>query len=394
MTHFDLIIAGSGVLGTFHAYHALAAGKKVLILEKDKRPQEATVRNFGQVVTSGLPVGEWNRYGREATAIYRQIQAEYDISIRNNGTCYIASDAGEMAVLEEMQQRFAADDYESNLLTPAQVLDKYPAVKQSYAAGGLFFPQEVSVEPERMIHRLHEYLRYKYGAQVQFCYHTPVIDIQTLQDKACITVAGGTVYTGEHALVCNGRDVKLLFPALFAASGLVVSKLNMMATYPQPEVKLPGNILTGLSIRRYESFQSCDAYEALDPLDVAPELKQWGIHLLFKQRIDGSIIIGDSHEYAPVLDQDDLSIFYNEMHINELMIAEAQKIVALPDWRMAQYWCGFYCQHNELDIFEHSIGDRIHIATGIGGKGMTTSAGYAAAHLSSMGIIAQAAPAI
>jgi len=394
MTHFDLIIAGSGVLGTFHAYHALAAGKTVLILEKDQRPQEATVRNFGQVVPSGLPVGEWNRYGREATAIYKQIQAAYDISIRDNGSCYIASDETEMSVLEEMQQRFAADDYESILLTAAQVLDKYPVVKQSYAAGGLFFPQEVSAEPERMIHQLQEYLRFRYAGQVQFKYCTPVIDMQTVQDRVAVTIAGGAVFTAEHAFLCNGRDVRLLFPGLFAASGLVVSRLHMMATYPQAQVSLPGNILTGLSIRRYESFQSCDAYEALDTSAVAPELKQWGIHMLFKQRTDGSIIIGDSHEYAPVTEQDDLSGYYNEMHINELMIAEAAKIVDLPDWRMAQYWCGFYCQHNELDIFEHSIGDRIHIATGIGGKGMTTSAGYAAAHLRRKGIIGQPVPAI
>lgn len=394
MTHYDLIVAGSGALGTFHAYHALAAGKKVLVVEKDKRPQEATVRNFGQVVPSGLPVGEWNRYGRVATAIYKQIQQEYDISIRNHGTCYIASDASEMAVLEEMQQRFAADDYTGILLTAAQVCEKYPAVKSSYTQGALFFPDEVSAEPEYMIHRLQEYIRLKYPQQVQFRYHTPVIDLQVSGDKVTAVLAGGERCTAEHALLCNGRDVKLLFPEVFASSGLVVSKLNMMATYPQPQVVLPGNILTGLSIRRYESFQTCDAYEQLDPAAVNPELKHWGIHILFKQRTDGSIIIGDSHEYASITDQDDLSIYYNEMHINELMIREAQKIVDLPDWRMAQYWCGFYSQHNELDIFEHTIGERIHITTGIGGKGMTSSAGYAGAHLARKGIIGQPVAAI
>lgn len=385
--HFDIVVVGAGALGTFHAYHALKAGKKVLVVEKDKRPQEATVRNFGQVVPSGLPVGEWNRYGREATEIYKEIQEEYAIGIRNNGSCYIASSAGEMAVLEEMQQRFADDDYEGTLLTKAAVLEKYPCLQSDYARGALFFPAEVSAEPELMIHRLQEYLRLKYPLQVTFLYHTPVLEMEVNGDKVVLKLAGKRTYTAEHGMLCNGRDVKLLFPEVFASSGLVVSKLNMMATYPQPEIQLPGNILTGLSIRRYESFQSCTAYQLLQKEDVDPELLQWGIHLLFKQRMDGSIIIGDSHEYAAVTDQDDLSIYYNEMHINELMIAEAKKIVQLSKWSMAQYWCGFYIQHNELDIFEHTIDQRIHIATGIGGKGMTTSAGYTKAHLLKKGIL-------
>ena len=32
---YDLIVVGSGVLGTFHAYHALKKGLSVAIIEKD-----------------------------------------------------------------------------------------------------------------------------------------------------------------------------------------------------------------------------------------------------------------------------------------------------------------------------------------------------------------------
>ncbi|RYZ55549.1 MAG: FAD-dependent oxidoreductase, partial [Sphingobacteriales bacterium] len=89
-TQFNVIIVGAGALGTFHAYQALKMGKKVLLLEKDKRAQEATVRNFGQVVPSGLPPeSEWHQYGRDATAIYKEIQEQTDISVRYNGSCYV-----------------------------------------------------------------------------------------------------------------------------------------------------------------------------------------------------------------------------------------------------------------------------------------------------------------
>ena len=33
---YDLIVSGAGNLGTFHAYHALTMGKRVLLLEKDQ----------------------------------------------------------------------------------------------------------------------------------------------------------------------------------------------------------------------------------------------------------------------------------------------------------------------------------------------------------------------
>jgi glycine/D-amino acid oxidase-like deaminating enzyme len=34
---FDLIIIGSGVMGSFHAYHALNLGKKVLIIDRNSK---------------------------------------------------------------------------------------------------------------------------------------------------------------------------------------------------------------------------------------------------------------------------------------------------------------------------------------------------------------------
>lgn len=374
---FDLIIIGAGALGVFHAYHALKAGKKVLLLEKDKRAQEATVRNFGQVVPSGLiPGSEWHEYGRIATALYKEIQEAFHIGIRNNGSCYIANTASEMAVLEELQAKFKAVDYHSELWTSAQLLAKYPMVKPEYALGALYFPQEVSAEPEILIHRVLEFLSLKFPQQFSHRNNCPVVDVTTTSEQVTVSTADKQSYQAEHCIICSGREFRLLFPEVFADSGLIVSKLNMMATYPQQHTVLPGNILTGLTIRRYESFTVCDSYKDLDKADVPQDCIDYGIHILFKQRVDGSVIIGDSHLYAPITDQDDLSVFYNDMHINEVMLREAKKIMQLDNWNIAQNWAGFYAQHED-EIFCHSIDNRIHIITGIGGKGMTTSAGFA-----------------
>jgi FAD dependent oxidoreductase TIGR03364 len=374
MAHFNLIIIGSGVLGTFHAYHAAKLGKKVLLIEKDQYPINATVRNFGQVVPSGMGK-EWFDFGARGTELYKNIQSEFDISVRNNGSVYIASGEDEQQLVHELKKEMDSRGYEAQLMTTAQCQIKWPLLKKEYCLEGLFFPQEVSVEPEKMIYQLLTYCTNKFS---------------NLTYKPCTTlvdcfVSGGLVkvisnakeeFTAEKVIVCNGGEFKLLFPELFRESGIVISKLQMMRTIPMPEVKLEGNILTGLTIRRYESFQECPSYKKIKTPDHLAELKKWGIHILFKKAADGSIIIGDSHEYADVNHTDDLGFSQSE-YINQLMLTEAQRIVNFDVTKIASTWSGFYPQHNEKDIVEIDIEDKIHIRTAIGGKGMTTSAGYA-----------------
>jgi FAD dependent oxidoreductase TIGR03364 len=379
---YDLIIIGAGVLGTFHAYHAAKAGKRVLLLEKDRYPVGATVRNFGQVVPSGL-AGRWFEYGRRSLDIYRAIQQETDITIRENGTIYIASDADEWLLATELHDRYQGIGYPSELLTKAQCLAKYPSLQPDYVLGGIYFPQEMSVEPEQMIHRLIAHTQQKYG--VDYRPGSAVVDVQSKAGGAVVTLSNRQRFEAGQVLICSGHEVRLLFPEVLADAGLVVSKLQMLLAAPVAGLNLPGNILTGLSIRRYEAFQECPSYgqvAASAPAHPATadraELKKWGIHILFKQATDGSIIVGDSHEYAPATEAEDLG-YHTQDFINDLMLAEARRIVTFP-LTIQKTWAGFYSQ-TPAEIFEHRIDDSIRIITGIGGKGMSSSAGYAEANI-------------
>lgn len=101
-----------------------------------------------------------------------------------------------------------------------------------------------------------------------------------------------------------------------------------------------------------------------------------GIHILFKQAQDGSIIIGDSHEYANVSSMDSFGIALN-MEIDQVIINEAKRIFNLPSYKIRNRWFGIYSQCSNSDIYENTIDKNIHVVTGIGGKGMTGSAGFA-----------------
>lgn len=376
---YDLIVIGGGILGTFHAYHALKAGKKVLQLEKDNFPVGATVRNFGQVIPSGM-TGEWFNYGLRSVEIYQEIQREFDISVRKNGSVYIASDPDEQTLIHELKAYYDTLGYSQSLLNPQQILNKYSSIQESYAKEALFFDQEISVEPNLMIHRLHEYMKTKFE-HFTLLYDSPVIDCYSASNDAEVRLTNGDKFKATKIVLCNGYEFKLLFKDLFKASGQVISKLQMMRTAPVKKIALAGNILTGLTIRRYESFEEyCPSFKTIPLPAHYEELKAYGIHLLFKTAPDGSVIIGDSHEYASATNFDDLGFNLNS-HINELMLAEASRIVNFDVRNIAATWAGFYPQHPDKHILEYDIDNRIHIPTCIGGKGMTASAGYAEASI-------------
>lgn len=257
----DLLIIGGGVLGAFHAYHAQQRGLRVRLLERNEKPQGATVRNFGQVVPSGMDQ-HWQALGRESLRLYLSIQKQVDLSVRQLGTIYIASDDEELILLEELSKLNADVDYASELWTAEQCQRRYPQLRADYCEGGLFFPDEISVNPRVMIHQFHRFLRD--SGNIAIHYQSAVNRLSAQPDGCVIaTTCDGRAFAAEKAIVCGGDEFKLLFPDLFESSDLETVQLQMLRLVPQPGVKIPGNVLTGSSIRRYESFAQCPSWEAI-----------------------------------------------------------------------------------------------------------------------------------
>lgn len=377
----DLVVVGGGVLGTFHAYHALRQGLKVVLLEQDAAPQGATVRNFGQVVPSGMPAGKWQQFGVESTRIYKELQAAFDISVRQHGSVYLASDAQELGLLEELNVINQNSGYPSILLTKDACLARYPGLRADYCVGGLFFPEEVTVEPRVMIHRVLEYLQEQFD--LTYLPRRQVIACEPGADGVMVRDSSGHLHCASKVVICNGKDFKKLYPETFAASDIEVCKLQMMQTGPQPGVSLKGSILTGLTIRRYESFRACPSYGALDSSDLDPRAKAYGVHILLKQAVDGSIILGDSHEYRDAAHADELGEDVRE-DINAFIVEQAKMSFDLPDWNIQCSWLGFYAQCRTRDMFLEEVDRNVHVVTAIGGKGMTGSAGFAKRHVATL----------
>ncbi|MBK1894824.1 TIGR03364 family FAD-dependent oxidoreductase [Chryseobacterium paridis] len=372
-TKFDLIVVGGGILGTFHAYHALKRNLKVALLEKNSLPQGATVRNFGQVVPSGMDL-KWQNFGRESLAIYNELQSQTDLTIRKNGSVYLASNEEELQLINELYEINQKNNYESVLLSKNDCMKKFDGLRSDYCKGGLFFPEELSIDSAEMIVKLHGLLQEKLDLKIY--YNTTVVETYETDHQCVAITADGQELNAAKIIICGGHEFKTLYPNVFNESDLVVTKLQMLQTRPQGIYSLQGNILTGLSIRRYESFQECPSFEGIKALEDPNSFeKKYGVHILFKQALDGSVILGDSHEYASAKDSDALGYDLN-MEIDEFMINEAKKIIDLPTYEIQRRWFGIYSQCKTKDIFEHNPSPNIHIVTGIGGKGMTASGGF------------------
>lgn len=369
---YDLVVVGGGIIGTFCAYHALKKGKSVLLLEKDSQPHEASIRNFGQIIPSGQSLDTWFQLGRKSLKIYKELQEESAISLTKNGSWYIASDEQEMAVLEEMASQFQSLEYASTVFSAQATLEKNPALNKDHTKGGLFLPEEASINPVILVHQLREFLIKHFG--LHYHHSCPVISVEKKRGIAMISTSKKQTFWGDHVILANGHDTQFLLPEHYPTTDLKICKLQMMRLVPQ-RIQFSANLLSGLSIRRYESFKSCPSYATLKTSDEQKVLQSKGIHILLKQAEDGSIILGDSHEYVSASDESPLG-FEISAEINELILSEAKKIVTLDSWELDSNWIGHYLEAKQADVYTKTIDQVIHIVNGIGGKGVTTSPGF------------------
>ena len=377
----DVIVIGAGVLGTFHAYFAAQKGYKTLLLERNALPNDASTRNFGMIVQTIVEAeGEWADYARQTREIYQTVQQELDISMRRSGSLYIASTEIERSVLHQFAEMYG-QVYHCEYLSADEACYRYRFIKPSYCTGALFSPDDLTIEPRQLLRRFIPHIVHKHG--IDYRPGTTVVTVEQDGQGCRVRDARGNVFVGKQVFVCSGAEYRTLFPERIKDSGLQVCKLQMMETVALPEKTLPHSILSGLSIERYPAFKGVPAYQQLQQQAKEQSLVDYGIHLLFKQAADGSIVIGDSHEYSSFQDAS-AKEEYTNYQINAAILGYAQRMLDLPNWNIQKMWNGYYLQHPQLPIYTEQVAENITIVTGIAGKGMSTGAGFVRRHIDAL----------
>jgi D-hydroxyproline dehydrogenase subunit beta len=362
---FDVAIIGGGIVGLAHAWRAASRGHRVLLLERTQIAEGASVRNFGMIWPVGQPAGELYQIALQSRDFWLQLGSHGVTPVQSCGSLHLAHQADELDLLREFCEQ---QTHQASMLNPQQIAERTRLANQSGLLGGMYSPTELRVDPRTASHSIAKWLMNE--QQVVCRFNTPVTSVV----DGNVTTADGKQCNANRVIICSGSDLQTLYPEEFACSGLKLCKLQMLRTGPQDGIdETTPHIASGLTLRHYTSFESCNAHQKLREriASESPLLDQYGIHVMASVFPGGEVVLGDSHEYG-----ENISPFDNT-EIDDLILHELRKVIQLDDWVIKQRWHGIYAKHGTLPVFEKQIESKVHLFVGTGGAGMTMSFGLA-----------------
>lgn len=286
---FDLAVIGGGVIGLAHAYVAAKAGKRVAVIERDVRANGASIRNFGFITVTGQERGDSWRLARRTCAVWADVAEAAGLPIEQRGLYLTARSAEAVAVIEA----FLATEMGAGcrLLSPGSFRDLTGGLGGADLTGVLHSPHELRLESRTVIPALTGWLKDALG--VAFFNETVAFEAAPprLRTSRGVIEAGATV-------VCPGDDFATLYADRIAGYGLQRCRLSMVKL-ADPGFRLPGALMSDLSLTRYRGYAALPEARALEArLRVElPSCYENGVHLIVAQGADGGLIVGDSHHY-------------------------------------------------------------------------------------------------
>jgi len=378
--HFDLIVVGGGIVGLGHAWAAARQGQRVAVFDTNPRAEGASIRNFGMVWPVGQPAGPQRAIALRSRALWQELGAAAGFPVRACGSLHLAHHEDELAVLQEFATSPAADGLDLELVTPQQIAALTPAANLSGLQGGLHSRTELRVTPPTAIPSISAYLADRH--HVQFHFDTPITQV----DSGVVTDSTGKSWRAERIVIATGAYFQHLFPDAHAAERLMLCKLQMMLTEPQPAGwNLGPHIASGLTLRHYLSFRDCPSLAAVKQriADQSPELDRYGIHVMASQADNGGLILGDSHEYGDDIEPTD------KAEIDTLILQQLQKIMNVPTWNITRRWHGLYAKHPSKMCFVREVRPDVLVVNGFGGNGMTLALAFSESIIQSWPAAAQ-----
>ena len=357
----DVLVVGAGIVGLSHAIAALERGLTVTVIDRDERAVGASIRNFGHACVTAQTAElaelalvareKWLRYGRSA-----------GLFVVESGALAIARTAAESAVLDELAG--SRESGQVRLLTADETWRHLGAASDRTILGGALLRDDLRVDPREAVGALAAWLAEQPG--VQFSWRTSYLGAH---DGVLRTTRGD--FRAARTIVCVGHDLDLLYPELAERYQVERCALQMARVEAPDGLILGPAVLTGTSMLRYPAFAETDAAAALRVEMAArhPELVDIVANVMFTQRPDGTLLVGDSHRYGATQDP-----FLDESISTTLLDAVAQ-ILGVTGLRVLERWQGVYASSplQPFVIAEPEPGVTAAIVTS--GVGMTISLG-------------------
>jgi FAD dependent oxidoreductase TIGR03364 len=289
MKGFDLAVVGGGIIGLAHAYVAARAGLRVAVIERDRRANGASIRNFGFVTVSGQARGDGWSLARRTRDVWAQLAQDAGLQIQQRGLYLTARSPEAITVIEAF---LATEMGEAcRLISPQAFRSETGGLGGTDLLGALYSPHELRFESRTAVPALTAWL--KDALDVAFFNETVVFDASPPR----LRTSRGVIEAGA-AVVCPGEDFVTLYPDRLAAYGLRKCRLSMLKL-ADPGLTLPAALMSDLSLTRYQGYAALPQARALEALLRQEQTSHYdnGVHLIVAQGADGGLIVGDSHHY-------------------------------------------------------------------------------------------------
>ena len=351
-------------MGLTNAVTAREAGHSVTILERDGRALGASIRNFGTLWPIGCAFGPERDQALFGVKRWKQIAAAAGFWHSDQGSLSLAYREEAWSVLNE----FGAAKGEFELLEAQEVVRRYPAANPQGLRGALLSQEEMVIHSPTAIPALADYAR-QLGVTIHF--GTPVVKVHS----DSVDTADGRTFAFDQLVIAAGEEMRLFFSEELAAAQIQPCRLQMMRTVPQRSgFELGAIFVSDLTLCHYPAFRDCPStFKLRTRLEAElPDHHRWGVHVIAAQHHDGTLTLGDSHEYGLDLPPG------SQPEVDELILGALHDFAIIPDLRIASRWQGIYLKSKigQTQVVLHPR-ECVTMVTAMGGLGMTLSWGLA-----------------
>ncbi|MFF9642976.1 TIGR03364 family FAD-dependent oxidoreductase [Kitasatospora aureofaciens] len=363
----DVVIVGAGIIGLAHAFEALSNGLSVTVLDRDRRPVGASVRNFGHCCISAQD-GELLALAQRSRPGWLRAAEAAGIWAAEAGTLVVARSATEAAVLEELHAERGADAVRLRSAAQAAEALGRAAGEDGDLVGGAVLPADLRVDPREAAPGLARWVAEQPRGRI-------------LWGTAVTGVESGTVHTtrgpvhGDRILVCVGHDLDYLLPDVAEDHGIERCRLTMARAAAPEGFRTDSAVLTATSMLRYDAFTARPSAARLreEVLGHSTELLEIGANVMFTRQPDGTLLIGDSHHYDATTPP-----FVDECTY-ELLSDAVARVLGVPRLRILERWQGVYASSPRGPLLVRDLAPGVRAISVTSGIGMTLSFGLAAA---------------
>lgn len=354
---YDVAVVGRGVLGLAHAHAAARAGLKVVVIDREPEARGASIRNFGFITVSGQARGEMWSLARRTRDVWAEIAPAAGVAVDQTGLTVLAHRPEAEAVIEAFLATEMGEDCE--ILSPSALAGRMDCEGLAPFRAALTSPHELRIEPRLALPALATWLRTRWS-----------VDFVTAAATGCepgvVLTSRGDI-RADQIFVCSGDDLNSLFPEVLARREVLRCKLQMLRL-AAPGRRLATPLMADLSLARYEGYAALPAARALDRRlrDERGDLVDAGVHLIAVQSADGSLVVGDSHEYGVSPDP------FQRREVDELILRSLRDSLPGYDTPVIERWIGVYAWSPQQGWFTEEVLPGVHMTLVTCGAGMST----------------------